>query len=117
MPKAAPPRLYPGGYGSGSMDARNLTKAINGEAAKSDNRAKLLAAPQGAVRHLFVWLHDSDWYVAVLLRAPIEMPPPPTLPPEIDVVWAAVGDGPAGLACTGLIRSDGAGWAAVTPPA
>lgn len=115
VPAASPPRLFPGLFGSGSIDAANLTRAVETEVAKDDNRRKLAAAPLGAVRHLVVWLHDSNWYVSILLRSPIAMPPAPLLPSEIDVVWAAVGDGPGTLTCSELLCSDGSGWERIDP--
>lgn len=116
LPRSSPPRLFLSGWGSGSLDSANLTRAVNTEVGKADNRSKLGAAPSEARRHLFVWLHDSHWYVSALLRDPISVPPAPTLPSEIDVVWAAVGDGPGALTCTALIRSDGRSWTDIPPP-
>ncbi len=101
-----PFRLSAGGFGSGSLDPMNLTRAVEASAAETDNRRKLAAAPNGAERHLIVWLHDSNWYVSSLLRDPIAPPPRPLLPDEVDVVWIAVGDGPGTLTCTALLRGD-----------
>lgn len=113
--ESAPFRLHAGGYGSGSVDPANVTRALEAEAAKSDNRRKLANAPAGAMRHLFVWLHDSHWYVSSLLRDPISTPPAPLLPDEVDVVWAAVGDGPGELTCAALLRADRTGITDVDP--
>lgn len=110
-----PPRLSAGAFGSGSLDPSNLTRAIEAEAAKEDNRRKLASAPTGAVRHLFVWLHDSNWYVSSLLRSPIANPPRPLLPAEVDVVWAAVGDGPGHMTCSALLRGDSASFVELDP--
>lgn len=115
MPGASPPRLYPGTFGSGTVDPSNLTGAIEAEAHKDDNRRKLSAAPAGAVRHLFVWLHDSHWYVSSLLRSPSATPPAPLLPTEVEVVWAAVGDGPGPLTCSALLRSARSEWVQLDP--
>lgn len=113
--RAAPFRINAGGFGSGSVDPANVTHAIEAEAAKDDNRRKLASAPAGASRHLFVWLHDSHWYVSSLLRNPISTPPAPLLPPEIDIVWAAVGEGRHVVTCCALLRGDEAGFAEIAP--
>lgn len=110
-----PFRLSAGGFGSGSLDPSNITSALESEAGKPDNRRKLASAPAGATRHLFVWLHDSHWYVSSLLRDPISTPPAPLLPAEIDVVWAAVGEGREELTCSALLRADRAGIAEIDP--
>jgi len=110
-----PFRIHAGGFGSGSLDPANLTRALEAEAAKDDNRRKLADAPAGATRHLFVWLHDSDWYVSSLLRDPISTPPAPLLPAEVDVVWAAVGEGRDVLTCSALLRADRTGLAEIDP--
>jgi hypothetical protein len=100
--------MHAGGFGSGSLDPANLTRALEAEAAKDDNRRKLADAPAGATRHLFAWLHDSDWYVSSLLRDPISTPPAPLLPDEVDVIWAAV-EGRDELMCAALLRADRSG--------
>jgi hypothetical protein len=112
---ATPFRLYAGGFGSGSIDPANLTRAIESEASKDDNRGKLASTPAGATRHLFVWLHDSHWYVSSLLRSPISVPPDPLLPAEVDVIWVAVGEGRDRLRCSALLRDDGAGFVEIDP--
>lgn len=68
LPRVQPPRLMPCGYGSGSIDPSNVTTAVEAELEKPDNRRKLDAAPAGATRHVFVWLHDSHWYVSSVVR-------------------------------------------------
>jgi hypothetical protein len=112
---AAPFRIHAAGFGSGSVDPANLTRAVETEAAKEDNRRKLARAPTGARRHLFVWLHDSHWYVASLLRSPISTPPAPLLPPEVDVVWAAVGEGRDAFTCSRLLRGNRTGFTEIDP--
>lgn len=110
-----PFRIHAGGFGSGSLGPANLTRALEAEAAKDDNRRKLADAPAGATRHLFVWLHDSDWYISSLLRDPITTPPAPLLPDEVDVIWAAVREGPDELTCSALLRADRTGLVEIDP--
>jgi hypothetical protein len=112
---AAPFQIHAGGFGSGGVDPANLTRAVETEAAEKDNRRKLGRAPTGTRRHLILWLHDSHWYVSSLLRSPISMPPAPLLPPEVDVVWTAVGEGREAISCSRLLRGDGAGFTEIDP--
>jgi hypothetical protein len=109
MPGEVPPRVFAGTFGSGWLDPDELTSAVEGEASKPDNRRKLSDAPPGARRHLFVWLHDSNWYVAVLLRDPMGPSRAPVLPEVVDVVWAAVGPSPAGSPIERLMRCNRGG--------
>jgi len=115
LPALQPPRLIASGYGSGSIDPSSVTTAVEAELEKGDNRRKLAAAPEGATRHAFVWLHDSHWYVSSTLRdSGFPLPPAPLLPPEVDVGWVAVADGNPPAAST-LLRVDASGIAAVDP--
>ncbi|RYP84333.1 hypothetical protein EKO23_15960 [Nocardioides guangzhouensis] len=114
MPDSVPPRLFPSGYGSGSIDPANLTAAVEAEIEKPDNRRKLGEAPTGAERHMFVWLHDSHWYVSSLLRDGWGLPPAPALPSEVDVVWIGVADGNP-QTCSALLRVDSNGIQAIDP--
>ena len=109
------PRLVAGGFATGSLEPGELTRAVERE--MSPNVAKLTQAPAGATRHLFVWLDDSNWYVSGYLHLPVDLGlvPPPTLLAGIDVVWAAVAEGP-GARCVGLIRSSGEKWEFMDPP-
>jgi len=115
LPALQPPRLIASGYGSGSIDPSSVTTAVEAELEKGDNRRMLAAAPEGATRHAFVWLHDSHWYVSSTLRdSGFPLPPAPLLPPEVDVGWVAVADGNPQAAST-LLRVDASGIAAVDP--
>jgi len=115
MPDWPQPRLVAGGFGSGTWDSQALTDAIAKE--MLPNVEKLKQAPVGATRHLFVWLNDSEWHVSGELRmhVPLATVPPPKLLEGIDVVWAAVADGPD-VTCAALITSSGEEWQYVSPP-
>jgi hypothetical protein len=110
-----PPRLYVSGFGSGTLDPMNVTNAVESELEKDDNRRKLEQAPPGATRNLFVWMHDSNWYVSSTLRdREFPLPPAPLLPEEVDVAWIAVqGDEPANPAA--VLRVDREGITALDP--
>lgn len=105
MPSAKPARLYASGWGSGAIDVSNLTEAVEAQLSDEGNRTKLKAAPDGANRHLFVWLDDSHWYISSLLRDLRQRPPDPWMPAEVDVVWAA-----AGADCEAILRGDRSRW-------
>jgi hypothetical protein len=111
----APKRLFLAAWGSGSLDPSNVTSAVEERLDAEDNQRKLAAAPAGAVRHLFVWLDDSHWYVSSLLRdREDELPPVPDLPAMVDVVWIAIGDGDP-FRCSGLLRADARGIVELDP--
>jgi hypothetical protein len=115
LPSSTPPRLLVSGYGSGSIDPSNVTVAVEAELDKDDNQRKLGAAPDGATRHLFVWLHDSHWYVSSTLRGDdFPLPPAPLLPAEVDVVWIGTASGP-GSKVDRLLRADRYGIQDVDP--
>ena len=84
MPDLLPRRLLPGSYGVGSLDAVQITDAVEAELWKADNRRKLAAVPDGAQRHMFVGLDHSNWYVSSqLIDDVVALPPPPSLPPKL----------------------------------
>ena len=133
VPSVRPPRLIASSYGSGSIDPMNVTTAVEAELEKPDNRRKLGVAPAGVTRHLFVWLHDSNWYVSSAVRdSDFPLPPAPCLPPEVDIAWVAVAEGRPptvsvllridafGIAAidliTGAAVEPGGGWPAEGPP-
>jgi hypothetical protein len=65
-----------------------VTEAVEAEAFKSDNRAKLASAGTSEA-HLFVFVEPVNHRVWTPL---VEYPPPseaPDLPPEVTHVWAA----------------------------
>lgn len=114
LPRLTPPRLIASVYGSGALDTSNLTIAVEAELGKPDNRRKLAAAPSCAIRHLFVWLHDSHWYVSSLMRGDFPWPPAPLLPEEVDVAWVAIADGSPPV-CSAIMRVDDVGIGALDP--
>lgn len=72
----------------GFVGAQHLLSAIEHEAMKEDNRNKLRAAP-GKERHLFVYIDPHAFLPWIVLIDQDPPPDPPSLPTEVDVVWAA----------------------------
>lgn len=74
--------------GGGRVDAEDAQRAVELEAAKTDNRAKLGKCPS-LERHLFVYVDPMNYLPWVAL---VEEEPPtcaPSLPTEVTHIWAA----------------------------
>lgn len=75
-----------------SFSPDDINKAIEHEARRTDNRAKL-AASDAEVRHLFVWVEHQQLGAAAQLASGGAPPAtPPDLPDEITVGWVALED-------------------------
>jgi len=82
--------------GSGGLvEAESVTRAVESEAWKVDNRRKLgmVEAPE---RHLFVYVDPNNYLVWVALRDKAPSTIFPRLPEEITDVWAATTEGTPG---------------------
>ena len=94
------PRLRLAAVRGGVVDPILITRAVEAQAAKSDNQAKLevCSAPR---RHLYVGLTSAGhaqgmawWALVELLEGrELGMPPTPVLPEAITTVWAGTGSG------------------------
>jgi hypothetical protein len=102
--------------GAYSLDP--VTVAVQAQADKPDNRAKVTAGGHG---YLFVWLDVTDAQVALLT---LTQPPfsnqlgtmaAPKLPATVSV-WAASGLADWPRPATALLRCDGGHWYLVDPP-
>lgn len=94
------PRLHLASSHGGWVDSGLITHAVEREAEKEDNRAKLAACPNAPRRHLYVGLTSAGraegmawWALLVVLEREGELPPIPKLPEEITTVWAGTGSG------------------------
>lgn len=110
------PMVLVGTVGPGSwIDGSDICEAVEQEAAKPDNRRKLLAAGGG---QLFVWIDHHAGNAHAALCGDISLPPePPRLPQEVTGVWAArYVLGPDGNLGAGVVvRGDrDTGWHDVT---
>jgi hypothetical protein len=110
-PWLSPPRLYFGGWGSGSLHPDQFTEALEEAANESGNRSKLGRAPDGARRHLVVWINFTNWKAA----SPLQFvdgsfdPRAPQSPPEIDELWGVIGEG-ENWTRIAVARSSGGPW-------
>ena len=74
--------------GGGVVGAEHFVRAIEHEAIKDDNRRKLRAAT-ARQRHLFVYVDPHAFLPWIVLIDQDPPATPPSLPEEVDVVWAA----------------------------
>ena len=70
------------------VDGEDLTAAVEAEAWKDDNRAKLAAMPTDE-QHLFVWVDFSATAAHAALGLGVLTFPDPNLPPEVGTLWVA----------------------------
>lgn len=84
--------------GGGIVSSEHLQRAVESEAMKDDNRRKLRNA-NARERHLFVYVdaHAFRPWIALIDQEP--PPTPPSLPPEVDVVWAVTEAPGSGVQC------------------
>lgn len=111
------PRLQLSSSQGGWVDPALITRAVEREANKQDNREKLGACPDARRRHLYVGLTSAGkregmawWALLEVLAGEMGLPPIPTLPPEITTVWAGTGTGAIYATPPGqwdLFRTDG----------
>jgi hypothetical protein len=95
------PRLHLAAIRGGAVGPSLITNAVEAQAAKADNQAKLAASPDAARRrHLYVGLTSAGepeglawWALLDVLERGGEMPPIPALPEPITTVWAGTGTG------------------------
>ena len=94
------PRLHLAAIRGGAIGASLITNAVEAQAAKADNQAKLAACPDAGRRHLYVGLTSAGepegmawWALLDVLERGGEMPPIPALPEAITTVWAGTGSG------------------------
>lgn len=96
----AEPRLHLASVHGGAVNPSLITKAVEAQAAKDDNQAKLAACPDAPRRHLYVGLTSAGadegmaWYALIsVLEGREGLPPIPSLPDAITTVWASTGSG------------------------
>jgi hypothetical protein len=88
LQSALPPRIYLYSTGAGAVGIDAVREAVEHEAAKPDNRAKLGRAAADAERHLFVWIDPLHTRAAAAMGfMGITTPTGCTLPPEVDTLW------------------------------
>jgi hypothetical protein len=93
-------RLHLAAVRGGAVGPILITNAVEAQAAKADNQAKLAACLDAPRRHLYVGLTSAGepegmawWALLDVLERGGEMPPIPVLPEAITTVWAGTGTG------------------------
>ena len=96
-----------GGSGwAGSVGVGHAQAAVEREAGKEDNRRKLRESRHDE-KHLFVLVDSTESAAWVAVRDLDPPASPPSLPPEITVVWAAA---PVAVSAWKVWRGSSRGW-------
>lgn len=98
--RADVPRLHLAATHGGAVGSNLITQAVEAQAAKPDNQAKLAASSNAPRRHLYIGLTSAGeaegmawWALLDVLERDGSLPPIPALPEAITTIWAGTGSG------------------------